>query len=93
METIKQIFLNLPLDKLTSQGVLIVAVVIIIVAVVITAIKKKTDKINIEDKGSTIEGSKIGAIENSDNDKSIKIKLGNSKIKNSEIGCIKNDKK
>jgi cell division protein FtsL len=93
METIGKIFSNLPLDKLTSEGVLIVAVLIIIVVVVITVINRKTDKIDIEDEGSVIEGLKAGVIENSENNKLIKIKLKYSKITNSEIGCIKNDNK
>lgn len=93
METIKKIFSDLPLDKLTPNGVLIVSVLIIIVIVVITAINKKTNKIEVEDKRSKIDGLKLGNSKNSSRSKSIKLKLEDSNIKNSEIGCTTNDKK
>lgn len=91
MEIIKEIFSNLPLDKLTPNSVLIVAVLIIIAALIITAINRKTDKLDINDKHSKISGSKIGRFKNSNNNKTIKIKLEGSDIKNCEIGCTKDD--
>ncbi|MFL0266815.1 hypothetical protein [Candidatus Clostridium radicumherbarum] len=91
MESITKIFSNLPLDKLTPNGVLTVAIILLIVIGVITFINRKAHKIHIEDKGSKIVGLKAGIVENSNKNKSIKIKLENSNIRNSEIGCIKND--
>jgi hypothetical protein len=93
METIKEMFSNLPLDKLTSKGVLIIAILLIMAGVITTIIKRKADKVDINGSHLKIKGSGVGNIKGSDKNKSIRIKLESSNIENSEIGCISNGDK
>ncbi|OCB00427.1 hypothetical protein [Clostridium beijerinckii] len=92
MDVIKNVFGNLPLDKLTSTGVLVISILIIIMVLFVTINKKKKDKLEIEDKNSTIEKARVGVIKKSQNEKSVKIKLEKSNIKDSDIGCIEDDR-
>lgn len=93
MDILKEIISNLPLNKLTSYGVLIVAIAVIIAVIVITHLKRNDTELKIESTNTKINKTKIGNISNSKEKKKIDIKLEDSEIDNSEIGCVINEKK